>query len=155
MKVKHLLLFLSVCLAFGGLGTVAVICGFIGFGLYSVVGKYAIYVALFLQLLNLLVNHCVTGSYRRAEYWHTPSLKMRRFSYVSLSLWALGTALLLASLVMILLGGSMTGVLNRSLCIIGCILSPCGWLGLLLASHRQRQAVEVLNPHTFPNDPPD
>ncbi|MBR4308545.1 MAG: hypothetical protein IKT58_03015 [Oscillospiraceae bacterium] len=148
MKVKHPLLFVSVCFAFGGIGTVAVICGFIGFGLYSVVGKYAVYVALFLQCLCLCINHCSFKRYKHVKHRHTPSVKMRRFFHVSLAIWALGTLVLLGTLLWILCGGYISVRWNRALCVTGCILSPIGWLGLLLASHRKRQALLVLNPES-------
>ena len=49
MKDKDLLLRLTFCLAVGGLGTVAVMCLFVGFGFSTVIGKEAVYLCLVLQ----------------------------------------------------------------------------------------------------------
>lgn len=145
MKIKHPPLFIAVCLAFGGIGTIGVICFFIGFGLHSTVGKYAIYVAFFLELLSLLADFFTNKRYTGMQKNHIPSVKMRRFRLISAIVWFCGATLLLSSLGLILGGMNMTARLPRYFCLFGCLLAPMGWLGLLMSSHRQRQALQVLN----------
>jgi hypothetical protein len=145
MKIKHPPLFLSLCLAFGGIGTVGVICFFIGFGLHSLVGKYAIYTAFFLEVMSLVADRLANKGYVRLQNQYSPSRKMKQIRLYSTVLWLLGAVALLLSLALILFGMGMARPLPRFLCVTGCVLAPTGWMGILIASHRQRQALQVLN----------
>lgn len=142
MKTQNTLLRLSICLAIGGLVTIVVICFLIGFGFHSVVGKYALYTALFLQLLSLVVNYLADARYSREIHSYTPSKKMTRFRRIVTAFWVTGALLLLCSLVLILLGMSTTDLWVRILCVPGLFLCPIGWVGILLASNRRRSAID-------------
>ena len=140
LKMQRTVLRLSACLAIGGLVTIVVICFLIGFGFHSVVGKYALYTALFLQLLSLVVDRfvgCPSGSVP-----YTPSKKMARFRLAVTVIWLLGAFMQLFSLLLILFGMDTTALWVRILCVPGVILCPFGWAGILLASHRRRAATE-------------
>ena len=142
MKTHNPLLKLSVCLALGGMVTVGIICFLIGFGIHSPVGKYALYTALFLQSVCLLVNRIAERPYRSSHASYTPSPKMVRFHLTAELLWTLGAILLLGALLLILLGMAPADLWIRRLTVCGILLSPIGWLGLLIASYRRRTAVE-------------
>ncbi len=144
MKPHNLPLKLSVCLALGGMVTIGIICFLIGFGFHSPVGKYALYTALFLQGVCLLVNHLTDRSYSGLHVAYTPSFKMRRFRRTAQLLWTIGSALLLAALLLMLLGMAPTDSAVRYLTIIGLPLCPLGWLGLLMESHHRRTATVTL-----------
>ncbi len=144
MKFRNILLRLFICLALGGLVTVGIICFLIGFGVHSPVGKYALYTALFLQSLCLWVNRLTDRSYERINTAYTPSRKMRRFRLIAELLWIAGAALLLGALLLILLGMNPTAPWARRLTILGILLCPPGWLGLLAASQRKRTATLTL-----------
>ena len=90
MKSSNLLLRISVCLAMGGLVTIVVICFLIGFGLHHIVGKYALYTALFLQSQSLIVNRIVDRRYDKACDSYKPSKRMGYYRLVSEILWSVG-----------------------------------------------------------------
>ncbi len=144
MKVSNPLLQISVCLATGGLVTVGIICFFIGFGIHSPVGKYALYTALFLQALCLVVNRIVDRPYIRGNTAYTPSRKMVRFALTAESLWIIGVALQLGTLLLILLGMEPTDPWVRHLTLPGILMTPPGCAGILLSSHRRRSAIRSI-----------
>ena len=144
MKSRNPLLSISVCLAAGGLVTVGIICFFIGFGIHSPVGKYALYTALFLQALCLGINHITDRPYVRGNTAYTPSRKMMRFSHTAQILWIIGTALQLGALVLILLGMDPTDPWVRYLTLPGVLMTPPGCGGILLSSHRRRSAIQSI-----------
>ena len=144
MKTKYLPLKLSVCMAIGGFITIIVICFLIGFGFHSTVGKYALGTALFLQWLSLVVDHFTHGPRLAEDCPYTPAKKMTHFRLIVIVIWLLGSCMQLASLGMILFGMTSTNLWVRILCIAGFCLSPLGWAGILLASHRRRTAGEVI-----------
>ncbi len=144
MNTRNPLLRISICLAVGGLVTIVIICFLIGFGLHHVVGKYALYTALALQALSLIVNRFADRRYLKACVSYTPSKKMARYRLFSEALWSLGSVCQLIVLLLMLLGMEATDFRLRLLCEIGTILSPLGWMGLLLSSYRRRAAMEVL-----------
>ena len=152
MKPHNPILQISICLAIGGLVTIVVICFLIGFGLHSIVGKYALYTALFLQALSLLVNHATDRRYDKSASIYHPSPKMVRFRLMVRTLWTLGLALHLGVLCLLLLGMDPGEPWVRCLCIPGVILSPLGWMGILLASHRKRSAILVLLSRNSPEN---
>lgn len=144
LKLCNTFLRLSVCLALGGMVTVGIICFLIGFGIHSPVGKYALYTALFLQAVCLLVNRFTDQSYKRLGTAYTPSPKMRRFRLTAELLWATGVALLMGALLLMLLGIGSTEPWIRRLTLSGLLLCPVGWLGLLMESHRRHVAILTL-----------
>lgn len=144
MKTRNSLLSISICLAAGGLVTVGIICFFIGFGIHSPVGKYALYTALFLQALCLGVNHITDRPYVRGNTAYTPSRKMVRFFRAAEFLWITGTALQIGALVLILLGMEPTDTWVRHLTLPGILMSPLGCAGILISSHRRRSAIESI-----------
>ena len=59
MKIKDtkkLPFLISFCMAVGGLLMVLFMCGYVEFGIYSTVGKLAVYIAFALQALNILTG---------------------------------------------------------------------------------------------------
>ncbi|MBR6825575.1 MAG: hypothetical protein IKM59_03405 [Oscillospiraceae bacterium] len=140
MRTRTSLLQISLCLACGGIGTVLIICLFIGFSIHSPVGKYALHTAFFLQAFSLGVNALTDRSLYKRYTPHNPSPQMKRFRLISELLWWSAMALRLASLTLLLFGLECTDPWVRYLCIPGYLLGPVGWLGLLLASYRRRQA---------------
>lgn len=144
MKTQHPFLRLSVCLAVGGMVTVVIMCFFIGFGFHSPVGKYALYTALFLQLLSLGADHITQRKWETSSHSYTPSGRMLSFRRTFLLLWLLGALSLLLSLALILSGLEPSAPWVRRLCIPGIFLCPAGWWGVLVAGHRRRQAIQVL-----------
>lgn len=145
MKRRNWLVAISVCLAFGGIGNVIVICFLIGFGLHTVVGKEALYVAFALQLGSLLACHFSERRLSKGRKAYTPSKKMRRVRNISTVVWALGALLLILSLVLAILGISFANFWVQYPCVIGAILAPLGWIGLLLVSHYRHQAIAYVN----------
>lgn len=142
MKTQNTVLRLSVCLAVGGLITIAVICFMIGFGFHSAVGKYAVYTALFLQMLCLGVNYFTDKHLSEHAHTYTPSKKMARFRLIVAILWIAGALFQALSLGLVLLGLELTNLWVRILCTTGVVVCPFGWAGILLASHRRRSAIE-------------
>ena len=141
MKKRNWSVIIPVCLAFGGLGNILVMCILIGFGFHTPVGKQAIYVALALEFLSLLA--CSRHEYR-LEVEHPKYIageKLRRFRRICGILWLSGAGLLLISLALILFGLRMTGLWVRIPCIAGLILAPIGWIGLLLSYHHRQEAL--------------
>lgn len=136
---------LTVGLACGGVGTVVIMCFFIGFGLHTVIGKEAVYLCLLLMALNLWVN-------RRREQWFLKSgakipessTKMRRFRLACLWLWRVAAAALLLSLLLAICGLRFSGFWVKYPCVVGTVLLPIGWLGMLACYHRKRQAIRTL-----------
>ncbi len=144
MKPRNLFLQIFVCLAIGGLVTIVVICFLIGFGFHSVVGKYALYTALFLQCLSLLANRMTDRPYEKKHSNYSPSKKIVQFRQVAEILWVSGVVLQLGSLALICFGMDVTDPWVRRLCVCGVVLSPIGWSWILLSSHRKRSAISVL-----------
>ena len=141
MKVKNWPVFLSVCMAFGGIGNVIVMCFLIGFGFHTFVGKEALYIAFGLQVLSLLV--CAQSERRKASgtVKHTPSRKMHRFRLISFLIWATGALCLLVSLVLCIAGVRFVNEWVQITCIVGACVTPVGWIGLLMCSHRRQTAL--------------
>ncbi len=145
MKVKNWPVFLSVCLAFGGIGNVIVMCFLIGFGFHTFVGKEALYIAFALQVFSILVSAQSERRTASGAVKHTPSKKMHRFRLISFSIWALGALALLVSLGMCIAGVRFVNEWVKLLCVGGAILTPIGWIGLLMASHRRQTALRCRN----------
>ena len=141
MKKRNWSVIIPVCLAFGGLGNILVMCILIGFGFHTVVGKQAIYVALALECLSLAA--CSRHEYRlEAEHPnYTAGEKLRRFRRICGVIWFAGAGVLLLSLALILCGLRMTELWVRIPCIMGLILAPIGWIGLLLSYHHRQEAL--------------
>ena len=114
----------------------------IGFGFHSTVGKYALYTALFLQLLCLGVNYITDKRLSESTHTYTPSKKMVRFRLIVTGLWLAGALFQVVSLGLVLLGLELTNLWVRILCTTGVVLCPFGWAGILLASHRKQSAIE-------------
>lgn len=129
----------TVCLSFGGIGAVFIMCFLIGFGLHTVIGKEALYTAFGLQSVNLAVIRLRERQLRQQNA-PAPSLKMRRFHRIFAWCWRIGAAALLLSLVLALCGMGFGSLWVRIPCIIGTVLTPIGWLGALASFHRRRQA---------------
>lgn len=136
---------ISIFLALGGNGMMIIFCGLIGFGLHSILGKLALYISFALQAVNLLIIACrrrtITKSLTQP---HPTSKKMRRFHGVFLGLWIIGAAALLFSLAMNLFGLSMADAWVMYPCLIGSIVVPIGWLGILASFHRRKQETTLL-----------
>ncbi len=141
-----------VCLAFGGVGMVIVLCFLIGFGIYSVVGKEAIYLCWLLMAASLLTLTLRERSVRKKR--RKASGKMFRVRLLFALLWHLATALLLSSLLLLLLGMSLTNAWVRYLCLIGVCCLPLGWLGMLLCLHRGWQAAVLSAPERASSEEP-
>lgn len=133
---------LTVCLAFGGVGAVVIMCLLIGFGIHTFVGKETLYTAFALQAVNLVVIRTREMQLRRAGA-PAPSVKMRRVHLVIAWIWRLGAACLVASLVLALCGFGFGSLPVRIPCVVGSVLAPIGWLGALASFHRRRQAALV------------
>lgn len=131
---------ITVFLALGGIGMMIIFSGLIGFGVHSLVGKISLYICFGLQLLNILViamrRHILKRKYNEPK----PSKKMHRFHGICFGIWLLGALLLSFSLVCHIFWLKATEPLVMYPCVIGAILSLVGWLGLLAAFHRRRQA---------------
>ena len=141
MKKRNWSVLIPVCLAFGGLGNIIVMCVLIGFGIHTTVGKEAIYVALALECISLLA--CSRWE-RRLETAHPNYIageKIRRFRRICGLIWLFGAGLLLIALILALCGLRMTGLWVRIPCIAGLILAPIGWIGLLLSYHHRQEAL--------------
>ncbi len=136
MKLRNTFLRLSVCLALGGMVTVGIICFLIGFGLHSLVGKYALYTALFLQAVCLAVIALTARSRAGKATDCTPSPGIGLFRLAAELLWIVGTALLLGALLLMLLGMEPTDPWIRYMTLPGALLCPVGFLGLLTPPSR-------------------
>lgn len=119
MKEKDLLLRLTFCLAVGGLGTVAVMCLFVGFGFSTVIGKEAVYLCLVLQAVHVAVMHSRENRLLRSSQAPLPSKKMRCIRAFAAWLWRLGALTLVASLFLILIGMLMSSLWVVLTCWIG------------------------------------
>ena len=141
MKKRNWSVIIPVCLAFGGLGNILVMCILIGFGFHTVVGKQAIYVALALEAFSLLA--CSRHEYRLEKEHPNYAVgeKIRRFRRICGILWLSGAGTLLLSLALILCGLRMTNIWVRIPCIAGLIVAPIGWIGLLLSYHHRQEAL--------------
>ena len=132
---------ITVFLALGGLGMMLIFSGLIGFGFHSVIGKIALYICFGLQLLNVIVifirRHYLKLKYGAPDY----STKMRRFAVINFCIWLLGALLLVLSLILNIFWLPMSDALVTYTCTIGACIAPIGWLGLLAAFHRTREAV--------------
>jgi hypothetical protein len=140
LKLQSAVLRYIICLAWGGLITVGIVWGFIGFSLHSAVGKYALYCALFLQLSSLFAIDFTERKENKSGTAYTPSRQMIRFHRIASLLWVIGAIFLLASLGLMLLGLEPSAPWVRYLCIPGVILAPIGWLGLLMCYRRKKSA---------------
>lgn len=128
----------TTCLAFGGVGAVfACICS--GDGIHSLIGKEALYLCLALQIANLVVVRLRERRLRESDV-PQPSVKMQRFHAISAWVWRAGVLLLLASLVAALCGLELRSAGVYYPCLFGTTLTPLGWLGVLAAFSRRRQA---------------
>ncbi len=130
----------TVFLAIGGIGMMVIFSILIGFGIHSVVGKISLYICFALQLLNVLVIALRSKTLHHKYRAPKPSKKMRRFTCVCLIIWAIGALCLIGSLLIDILWLKSIDALVVYPCVIGAILAPIGWLGLLAAFHRRRQA---------------
>ncbi len=141
MKKRNWSVLIPVCLAFGGLGNIIVMCVLIGFGIHTTVGKEAIYVALALECISLLACSRWERRLKTAHPNYIAGEKIRRFRRICGMLWLLGAGLLMLSLILALCGLRMTGLWVRIPCIAGLILAPIGWIGLLLSYHHRQEAL--------------
>lgn len=131
---------ITVFLALGGIGMMIIFCVLIGFGLHTIIGKIAVYLCFALQVTNVLVM-----TFRRhvlLQKYHAPaeSKKMKRFTLVSAGFWLLGALSLIASLLLDIVRFEPTDAIVFYTCLIGGIVALIGWIGLLAAFHRRRQA---------------
>ena len=141
MKKRNWSVWIPVCLAFGGLGNIIVMCILIGFSFHTLVGKEAVYVALALEFGSLLA---CSRNERRLEAEHPHYIageKLRRFRRICGMIWLSGAGLLLFSLILALCGLRMTGLWVRIPCVAGLISAPIGWIGLLLSYHHRQEAL--------------
>ena len=132
---------ITVFLALGGLGMMFIFSGLIGFGIHSLIGKISLYICFGLQTVNVAVIF-IRRHYLKSKY-HAPEFgkKMRRFATTSLLIWCFGAVLLIFSLVANILWFSSAEAWVLYPCVIGACVAPIGWLGLLAAFHRMREAV--------------
>lgn len=144
MKQKNWLLRLSVCLATGGLGMVAVMCLFVGFGFSTVIGKEAVYLYLLLQGANVALITARERMLLRSAQAPVPSKKMRFLRLGTKWFWRLGVLTLLASLVMVLCGMLLSNPWVVLTCWIGFGITVVGWLGRLMTYHRMEQSCLAL-----------
>ena len=145
MKIKDtkkLPFLISFCLAVGGLLMALFMCGYVEFGIYSTVGKLAVYIAFALQALNILIICLRIYSLVKAGA-PAPSRGMRRFFTIFLWIWCLGAVLLLVSALLPLFGVVEANPWVRSTCLAAVCLLPMGWLGILAACRRRAQAALV------------
>ncbi len=141
MKKRNWAVMIPVCLAFGGLGNILIMCILIGFGFHTVVGKEAIYVALALEFVSLLACSRHERRLEREHPNYVAGEKLRRFRRICGGIWLSGAGLLLLSLSLALCGLRMTALWVRIPCIAGLILAPIGWIGLLLSYHHRQEAL--------------
>ena len=141
MKKRNWSVVIPVCLAFGGLGNILIMCILIGFGFHTVVGKQAIYVALALEALSLLACACHEHRLEKEHPNYAAGAKILRFRRICGVIWFAGVGALLISLALILFGLRMTNIWVRIPCIMGLILAPVGWIGLLLSYHHRQEAL--------------
>lgn len=131
---------ITLFLALGGNGMMIIFCGLIGFGLHHILGKIALYISFALQVVNLLVvawrRRTITKSLTQP---HPVSKKMRRFHGICLGVWVLGAVSLLFSLALCLFWLPMSDAWVMYSCLVGSILAPVGWLGILASYHRRSQ----------------
>ena len=146
MKIRHPFLCLWVCLTLVALSLSALLCCLPQYGPHSLEGKYAIYGSFLLQLSGLWIDKYTNRGYLGMKKPYTPSKKMRRFRRSSVLAWIAGSVSLALSLTLILWGLPMEDALPKYLCIFGMALCPLGWVGLLMSSHRRRQALLMRNP---------
>ena len=141
-----------VCLAFGGVGMAIILCFLIGFGIHSVVGKEAVYICWLLMAASVLTltlrERSVCKKRRKA------SGRMFRVRLMFQLLWHLATLLLLASLLLLLFGMSLSNTWVMHLCLFGVCCLPGGWLGMLLCLHRGWQAAVLHPPKAIPPTEP-
>lgn len=149
-KRYDLAVLLTVGLACGGVGTVIIMCFFIGFGLHSVIGKEALYLCLLLMALNLWVNRCRERRLQKCGPFPESSTKMRRFRLACQWIWRIAAGLLLLSLVLAICGLRFSGFWVKYPCVIGTAALPVGWLGMLACYHRKRQAIRVMEKESTP-----
>lgn len=135
----------TVFLAFGGIGMLIIFSFLIGFGIHAPVGKVSLYICFGLQMLNVLTlalrRHVLRKKYGAPAH----SKKMRHFLGSSLIVWFLGALCLMGSLVLHLFWFDAYHGLVMIPCLIGTIIAPLGWLGLLASFHRIRQNVLLRN----------
>ena len=146
MKLRHPFLCLWICLTLVALSLSALLCCLPQYSPHSLEGKYAIYGSFLLQLSGLWIDKYTNRGYQDMKKPYTPSKKMRRFRRSSVLAWSTGSVCLALSLTLILWGLPMGDALPKYLCISGMALCPLGWTGLLMASHRRRQALLMRNP---------
>lgn len=144
MKQRDWLLRLSVCLAAGGLGMVAVMCLFVGFGFSTVIGKEAVYLYLLLQSGNVALITLRERRLLRTAQAPVPSKRMRLLRLGVKWLWRLGALTLLASLAMVLGGMLLSNPWVVLTCWFGFFMTAVGWLGCLMTHHRMMQSCIAL-----------
>ena len=140
MKRKEWLLRLSVCLATGGLGMVAVMCLFVGFGFGTVIGKEALGLYLLLQSGNVALITARERLLLRSAQTPVPSKRMRLLRLSLKWFWRVGALTLLASLVMALCGVLLSNLWVVLTSWIGFCMTVVGWLGRLMTYHRMEQS---------------
>ena len=141
MKKRNWSVIIPVCLAFGGLGNWFIMCAMIGFAIHTTVGLEAIYVALALEAVSLFA--CSRWE-RKLEGEHPSYVageKIRRFRRICGILWLTGAAVLLVALGLVFCGLRSAGLWVRIPTIVGMILAPIGWIGLLLSYHHRKEAL--------------
>lgn len=131
---RDVLLRISTCLALGGVVMALWLCGLIGFGIHTTVGKEALYLCLLLQLPQLAAA-AVRLRRERAAVGATLRLLLRLFA----GLWCGGAAVLLFSLAMALAGFSYGSVWVSLPCTAGTVCVALGWAGQLVCLWRYFQ----------------
>lgn len=120
---------ITTCMAVGGIFTVLFLCVFVGFGLNSLVGKEALYVCLSLNAVNVVALLLRRRQLPRKAH---ASRLLRLLDALALPVWCAGTAALLFALVAGLCGAQFGSASVYYPCLIGTILVPIGWLGILI-----------------------
>ena len=141
MRKRNLAVLIPVCLAFGGLGNILVMCILIGFGIHTTVGTEAIYVALALEFVSLLACSRQERGLEGEHPHYVAGEKIRRFRRICGMLWLLGAGLLLIALILALCGVRTTSLWVRIPTIAGLVFTPIGWIGLLLSYHHRHEAL--------------
>ena len=131
---------ITVFLALGGIGMMVIFSLLIGFGFHTIIGKIALYECYVLQLINLVVMAFRRQHLRQKYNSPEPSKKMKRFYLTGLCIWLVGSVLLLVSLACGIFWKSASTDWTLYLSVSGAILTLLGWIALLAAFHRRRQA---------------
>lgn len=130
----------TVCLAAGGALMAMIVCFFIGFGLNTASGKEAIYVAVLLQALNMVIIRRHERRLAKANAFPPSSRQMTAVRLTALNLWRGGAVVLLTSVFLTAFGVPFANFWVKLTCYAGLALLYLGWIGSLLCYHRRHQA---------------